>query len=113
VDAWIDGKLVPDPFPGAMDMYETGGIPPDVDHFFYRYFTVDSYKDVAGNRDFVSKYASTTRGSRRTRNIATSSGSSTTTGPRPSGTRAVPTSARAAKSSSPHPRFRFLIDRFI
>jgi hypothetical protein len=50
VDAWIDGKLVPDPFPGAMDMYETGGIPPDEDHFFYRYFTVDSYKDAASGK---------------------------------------------------------------
>lgn len=49
-DAWIDGKLAPDPPPGAMDMHETGGIPPDVDHFFYRYFIADSYKDVASGK---------------------------------------------------------------
>src|SRR6516164_9278925 len=39
VDAWIDGKLAPDPFPGAMDVHETGSIAPDVDQFFYRYFS--------------------------------------------------------------------------
>ena len=46
VDAWIDGKPAPDPFPGAMDERETGGIAPDVDHFLYRYLTAESYKDV-------------------------------------------------------------------
>lgn len=50
VDAWIDGKPAPDPFPGAMDVHESGGIPPDVDHFFYRYFTADSYKDVVSGK---------------------------------------------------------------
>lgn len=50
VNAWVDGKLAPDPFPEAMDVHETGGIPPDVDHFFYRYFTADSYKDVVSGK---------------------------------------------------------------
>src|SRR5262245_23807177 len=92
VDALIDGKPAPDPFPGAMDVHETGSIAPDVDHFFYRYLNADSYKDAsAENRDFESKCASTTRGSPRTLNIASSSGSSTITGVRPSGTPAAPT----------------------
>ena len=50
VDAWIDGKLAPDPFPGAMDVHETGSIAPDVDQFFYRYFSADSYKAVVGGK---------------------------------------------------------------
>ena len=50
VDAWIDGKPAPDPLPGAMDVHESGGIPPDVDHFFYRYFTAASYKDVVSGK---------------------------------------------------------------
>jgi hypothetical protein len=50
VTAWIDGKPAPDPFPGAMNERETGGIPPDVDHFFYRYFTADSYKAVTSGK---------------------------------------------------------------
>jgi hypothetical protein len=50
VDARIDGKEAPDPFPGAMNVHETGGIPPDVDHFFYRYLTADSYREVVSGK---------------------------------------------------------------
>lgn len=46
VNAWIDGKVAPDPVADAMTMSETGSIPPEVDHYFYRYFTPDSYKAV-------------------------------------------------------------------
>ena len=47
VNAWIDGKVAPDPIADAMNITETGGIPPDVDHYFYRYFTPESYEDIA------------------------------------------------------------------
>src|SRR5262245_2758515 len=50
VDALIDGKPAPDPFPGAMDVHETGSIAPDVDHFFYRFLNADSYKDVVSGK---------------------------------------------------------------
>ncbi|HTR61336.1 MAG TPA: hypothetical protein VMH37_06500, partial [Candidatus Binataceae bacterium] len=50
VNAWLDGKVAPDPIADAMNVTETGSIPPEVDHFFYRYFTPDSYQDIASGK---------------------------------------------------------------
>jgi len=50
VNAWLDGKIAPDPIADAMNVTETGSIPPEVDHFFYRYFTPQSYQDIASGK---------------------------------------------------------------
>jgi len=50
VNAWLDGKIAPDPIQEAMNVTETGSIPPEVDHFFYRYFSADSYRDIASGK---------------------------------------------------------------
>ena len=44
MSALIDGKKAPDP--SKMDISETGGIPPDIDHFVYRHLPADSYEDI-------------------------------------------------------------------
>ena len=50
VNAWLDGKVAPDPVADAMNVSETGSIPPEVDHFFFRYFSPDAYKEIASGK---------------------------------------------------------------
>ncbi len=50
VNAWIDGKIAPDPVPVLMNVSETGSIPPDVDHFFYRHLPADAYQDIVSGK---------------------------------------------------------------
>jgi hypothetical protein len=53
VNAWIDGKIAPDPMPEAMATAETGSIPPEVNHVFYRYLSPDSYRDIVSGKSHL------------------------------------------------------------
>jgi hypothetical protein len=50
VNAWINGKVAPDPIEEAMNISETGSIPPEVDHVFYRYFSPEEYQEIASGK---------------------------------------------------------------
>ncbi len=50
VTARIDGKVAPDPMPDSMSVAETGGIPPELDHFIYRHLTADAYKQIVAGK---------------------------------------------------------------
>ncbi|MGO9450464.1 MAG: hypothetical protein ACLQDV_05355 [Candidatus Binataceae bacterium] len=53
VNAWINGKVAPDPVPTLMNVSETGGIPPEVAHFVYRYIPTDLCKDVISGKSVL------------------------------------------------------------